>query len=158
MTHPIHVGIGGWTFEPWRGVFYPEGLVQKRELEYAASRLTSIEINRHLLFHLQARQLEEVARRDARGLRVLGQGQPLYCTNRKVLSEGAESFDKFLSQGLTELGDKLGPINWQFMGTKKFDAEDFEGFLKLLPREKDGPAAASRAGGQEPDLRHRAIL
>ncbi|MNN30802.1 hypothetical protein D3C81_1444620 [compost metagenome] len=55
-----------------------------------------------------------------------------------MLSEGGESFDRFLSQGLTLLGDKLGPINWQFMGTKKFDAEDFEGFLKLLPREKDG--------------------
>ncbi len=61
-----------------------------------------------------------------------------YCTNRKVLSEGGESFDKFLSQGLTLLGDKLGPINWQFMGTKKFDPVDFEGFLKLLPKEKDG--------------------
>ena len=43
MTHPIHIGVGGWTYEPWRGVFYPEGLVQKRELEYAASKLTSIE-------------------------------------------------------------------------------------------------------------------
>lgn len=76
MTHPIHVGVGGWTFEPWRGVFYPEGLVQKRELEYAASKLTSIEI-RHLLFDLQARQLAEVARRDARRFRLFGQGQPL---------------------------------------------------------------------------------
>src|SRR5690606_34285414 len=54
------------------------------------------------------------------------------------LSEGKESFDRFLDQGLTALGDKLGPINWQFMATKKFDAEDFEGFLKLLPKEKDG--------------------
>jgi uncharacterized protein YecE (DUF72 family) len=61
-----------------------------------------------------------------------------YCTNRKVLSENNESLEKFLAQGLTELGDKLGPINWQFMATKKFDPVDFEGFLKLLPKEKDG--------------------
>jgi uncharacterized protein YecE (DUF72 family) len=61
-----------------------------------------------------------------------------FCTNRKVLSEGNESLDRFLDQGLTALGDKLGPINWQFMATKKFDPVDFEGFLKLLPKEKDG--------------------
>jgi len=61
-----------------------------------------------------------------------------FCTNRKILSEGGESVGRFLDQGLTALGDKLGPINWQFMATKKFDAEDFEGFLKLLPKEKDG--------------------
>lgn len=61
-----------------------------------------------------------------------------YCTNRKVLSEMGESMERFIGQGLTALGDKLGPINWQFMGTKKFDAEDFEGFLKLLPKEQDG--------------------
>ncbi len=61
-----------------------------------------------------------------------------YCTNRKVLSEMGESMDRFLGQGMTVLGDKLGPINWQFMGTKKLDLEDFEGFLKLLPREREG--------------------
>jgi len=58
-----------------------------------------------------------------------------FCTNRKVLSEGNDSLDRFLDQWLTALGDKLGPINWQFMATKKFDPEDFEAFLKLLPRE-----------------------
>ena len=65
MTHPIHVGVGGWTFEPWRGVFYPEGLVQKRELEYGAG-VCGVQADlhrdqRHLLFDLQARQLEEMA-------------------------------------------------------------------------------------------------
>ena len=61
-----------------------------------------------------------------------------YCTNRKILSDMGESMDRFLGQGMTALGDKLGPINWQFMGTKKFDPADFEGFLKLLPKERDG--------------------
>jgi uncharacterized protein YecE (DUF72 family) len=63
-----------------------------------------------------------------------------FCTNRRVLAGAGESIDRFIGQGLTELGDKLGPINWQFMGTKKFDSEDFGAFLALLPKEKDGIA------------------
>jgi uncharacterized protein YecE (DUF72 family) len=61
-----------------------------------------------------------------------------YCTNRKELSGAGDSIDRFIGQGLSALGDRLGPINWQFMGFKKFDPGDFEGFLKLLPREVDG--------------------
>jgi uncharacterized protein YecE (DUF72 family) len=137
MTHSIHVGIGGWTFEPWRGVFYPEGLVQKRELEYAASKLTSIEINGTYYSTFKPDSWMKWRDETPEDF-VFSVKASRYCTNRKVLSEGGESFDRFLSQGLTVLGDKLGPINWQFMGTKKFDPVDFEGFLKLLPKEKDG--------------------
>jgi uncharacterized protein YecE (DUF72 family) len=137
MAGKIYAGVGGWTFEPWRGVFYPQGLVQKRELEYAASKLTSIEINGTYYSTFKpdswAKWRDETPEHFVFSVKA-----SRYCTNRKVLSEGAESFDRFLSQGLTVLGDKLGPINWQFMGTKKFDAKDFEGFLKLLPKEKDG--------------------
>ena len=114
MTHSIHVGIGGWTFEPWRGVFYPEGLVQKRELEYAASKLTSIEINGTYYSTFKPDSWRKWRDETPDGF-VFSVKASRYCTNRKVLSEGAESFDKFLSQGLTELGDKLGPINWQFI-------------------------------------------
>ncbi|WP_319078526.1 DUF72 domain-containing protein [Brevundimonas vesicularis] len=114
MTHSIHVGIGGWTFEPWRGVFYPEGLVQKRELEYAASKLTSIEINGTYYSTFKPDSWKKWRDETPDGF-VFSVKASRYCTNRKVLSEGAESFDKFLSQGLTELGDKLGPINWQFI-------------------------------------------
>ena len=116
MTHSIHVGIGGWTFEPWRGVFYPEGLVQKRELEYAASKLTSIEINGTYYSTFKPDSWKKWRDETPDGF-VFSVKASRYCTNRKVLSEGAESFDKFLSQGLTELGDKLGPINWQFIGS-----------------------------------------
>lgn len=137
MTHPIHIGVGGWTFEPWRGVFYPEGLVQKRELEFASRALTSIEING--TYYSTFKPDSWIKWRDETPDDfVFSVKASRYCTNRKVLSEGKESFDRFLDQGLTALGDKLGPINWQFMATKKFDAEDFEGFLKLLPKEKDG--------------------
>ena len=137
MTHSIHIGVGGWTYEPWRGVFYPDGLVQKRELEYAASKLTSIEINGTYYSTFKPDSWRKWRDETPDGF-VFSVKASRYCTNRRVLSEGGESFDRFLSQGLTELGDRLGPINWQFMATKKFDPEDFEGFLKLLPKEKDG--------------------
>lgn len=137
MTGNIYVGVGGWTFEPWRGVFYPEGLAQKRELEFASRALTSIEINGTYYSTFKPDSWMKWRDETPDGF-VFSVKASRYCTNRKVLSDMGESMDRFLSQGLTALGDKLGPINWQFMGTKKFDAEDFEGFLKLLPKEKDG--------------------
>jgi len=137
MTHPIHIGIGGWTFEPWRGVFYPSDLIQRRELEFASRAVTSIEINGTYYGSFKPDSWIKWRDETPDGF-VFAVKANRFCTNRKVLSEGGESFAKFLDQGLTELGAKLGPINWQFMGTKKFDPEDFEGFLKLLPQEKDG--------------------
>ena len=137
MNPSIHIGIGGWTYEPWRGVFYPADLVQKRELEFASRALTGIEINGTYYSTFKPDSWMKWRDETPEGF-VFSVKASRYCTNRKILSDGKESFDRFLDQGLTALGDKLGPINWQFMATKKFDAEDFEGFLKLLPREKDG--------------------
>ena len=137
MTGTIRVGIGGWTYEPWRGVFYPDSLTQKRELEYASSKLTSIEINGTYYSGFKPETWMKWRDETPDGF-VFAVKASRFCTNRKVLSDGKDSFDKFLNQGLTELGDKLGPINWQFMATKKFDSIDFEGFLKLLPKELDG--------------------
>lgn len=137
MSNPIRVGIGGWTYEPWRGVFYPSGLTQKRELEYAARAVTSIEINGTYYSTFKPDCWMKWRDETPDGF-VFSVKASRYCTNRKVLSDGNESFARFLDQGLTLLGPKLGPINWQFMATKKFDAKDFEGFLKLLPHEKDG--------------------
>jgi len=136
----IRTGIGGWTFEPWRGVFYPDTLRQKDELAYAASRLTSLEINGTYYSTFKPdswRKWHDETPKDF----VFSVKASRFCTNRKILSANGESLEKFLGQGLTELGDKLGPINWQFMGTKKFEPEDFEGFLKLLPREIGGRPA-----------------
>ncbi|HRO32635.1 MAG TPA: DUF72 domain-containing protein [Brevundimonas sp.] len=137
MTHPIHIGVGGWTYEPWRGAFYPEGLAQKRELEFASRALTSIEINGTYYSTFKPDSWMKWRDETPEDF-VFAVKASRYCTNRKVLSEGGDSFARFLDQGLTALGPKLGPINWQFMATKKFDPEDFEGFLKLLPAEKDG--------------------
>ncbi|SMF65617.1 Uncharacterized conserved protein YecE, DUF72 family [Tistlia consotensis] len=133
----VRVGIGGWTFEPWRGPFYPEGLPQKRELEYAASRLTSIEVNGTYYGSQKPASFAKWRDETPDGF-VFALKGPRFATNRRVLAEAGESVERFLTSGLLELKDKLGPINWQFMATKKFDAEDFEAFLALLPKEVEG--------------------
>ena len=133
----IRVGIGGWTFEPWRGVFYPEKLSQKKELEYAASKLTSIEINGTYYSTFKPASWIKWREETPKGF-VFAVKASRFCTNRKELAGAGESITRFINQGMHELGDKLGPINWQFMGTKKFDPIDFAGFLKLLPKEVGG--------------------
>jgi uncharacterized protein YecE (DUF72 family) len=137
MPGKIHIGIGGWTFEPWRGVFYPKGLAQKKELEFAARALTSIEINGTYYSTFKPASWAKWRSETPEGF-VFSVKASRYCTNRRVLAEAGESIQRFVNQGLAELGDRLGPINWQFMGTKKFDAADFESFLKLLPRDVGG--------------------
>lgn len=137
MTGTVRIGIGGWTYEPWRGVFYPDKLSQKKELEFASRALTSIEINGTYYSGFKIDTWMKW-RDETPDDFVFSVKASRFCTNRKILSEGGESVGRFLDQGLTALGDKLGPINWQFMATKKFDPVDFEGFLKLLPKEKDG--------------------
>jgi uncharacterized protein YecE (DUF72 family) len=139
MTGAIRIGVGGWTFEPWRGVFYPEGLSAKRELAFASRALTSIEINGTYYSTFKPDSWRKWRDETPEGF-VFAVKASRFCTNRKVLATAGESVERFVAQGLTELGDKLGPINWQFMATKKFDPEDFGAFLALLPREKDGIA------------------
>jgi uncharacterized protein YecE (DUF72 family) len=137
MSGKIRVGIGGWTYEPWRGLFYPEGLSQKKELTFASSKLTSIEINGTYYSTFKptiwAKWRDETPPGFVFAVKALR-----YCTNRKMLAEAGDIVARFIGQGLTELGDRLGPVNWQFMRTKKFDPVDFEAFLKLLPREIGG--------------------
>ena len=137
MTGKILVGIGGWTYEPWRGVFYPEDLSRKLELEYASRRLTSIEINGTYYSTFKPASWAKWRDETPDGFVFAVKGSR-YCTNRRELSGAGEAVARFIGQGLSELRDRLGPINWQFMATKKFDPADFEGFLKLLPRECAG--------------------
>jgi uncharacterized protein YecE (DUF72 family) len=137
MTGKIRVGIGGWTYEPWRGVFYPEGLSRKRELEFASRALTSIEINGTYYSTFKPASWAKWRDETPNGF-VFSVKASRFCTNRKDLSGSGESVARFIGQGMNELGDKLGPISWQFMASKKFDPVDFEGFLKLLPREVGG--------------------
>lgn len=137
MAGKIYTGIGGWTFEEWRGVFYPKGLSQKKELAFAANALTSIEINGTYYSSFKPASWQKWRAETPEGF-VFAVKASRYCTNRRQLSAAVESIERFIGQGLSELGDRLGPINWQFMANKKFDVEDFESFLKALPRKVDG--------------------
>ncbi len=133
----IRVGVGGWTYEPWRGAFYPEGLPHKRELAFAASKLTSIEVN-GTYYGSQKPETFAKWRDETPDDFVFSLKAPRYATNRRVLSEAGPTIERFMTGGVMELKNKLGAINWQFMPTKKFDAADFEGFLRLLPKQIDG--------------------
>ena len=133
----VRIGIGGWTYEPWRGVFYPDGLVQRRELEYAAQHLTAIEINATFYGRQKPASWRKWAEAVPEGFQFTVKASR-YSTARKVLAEGADSIEKFLNQGFTELGDKLGPILWQFAPTKHFERDDFARFLDLIPDSQDG--------------------
>jgi len=133
----IRVGIGGWTYEPWRETFYPKDLPAKRELEWASRQVSAIEIN-GTYYSTQSptsyqRWHDETPddfRFSVKAIR--------FATNRRVLAEAGESVERFIGSGLAKLGDKLGPVLWQFAPTKRFDPEDFGAFLKLLPKELEG--------------------
>ncbi|MBA3668133.1 MAG: DUF72 domain-containing protein [Sphingomonas sp.] len=133
----IRVGIGGWDYDPWRGTFYPDGLAKTKQLAWAAERLTAIEINATYYGSQKPATFAKWAEAVPDGFQFSVKASR-YATNRKILAEGAESIGRFLNQGITELGDRLGPILWQFMATKKFNADDFAAFLKLLPEKQDG--------------------
>lgn len=134
----IRTGIGGWVYPEWRkGAFYPEGLAQKRELEWASRQLGAIEINGtyHSLQKPESFRKWREATPEGFVFAVKGSS---YITNRKVLAAAGEALPRFFGQGIEELGDRLGPILWQLMATKKFDAEDIAAFFALLPKELKG--------------------
>jgi uncharacterized protein YecE (DUF72 family) len=133
----IRIGVGGWTYEPWRGTFYPDKLPQKRELEYAASQFTTIEINGTYYGTQKPESFRKWHDETPDGF-VFSLKASRYSTNRRVLAEAGNSIERFFKSGVLELKEKLGPVNWQFMPTKKFDAADFEAFLKLLPKKLEG--------------------
>jgi len=133
----IRVGIGGWTFEPWRGTFYPKGLPHARELEYASQHLTTIEINGTFYRTQTPATFAKWESETPKGF-VFSVKGPRYAVNRRVLAEAGDSIKRFIDSGVLELKDKLGPMLWQFAPTKKFDAADFGKFLELLPAKVDG--------------------
>ena len=133
----IRVGVGGWSYAPWRGVFYPKGLKHGDELAYATSKLTSIEINA-THYRLQSPKSFRIWGATAPDGFVFSVKGPRLVTQQKVLAETGRFVERFVSSGLSELGDKLGPLLWQFAPFKRFDEEDFGKFLDLLPRDLDG--------------------
>ena len=138
MTDPrIRIGIGGWTYEPWRGTFYPDGLPQRRELEYAARALGTIEINATFYGRQSPKSWENWAGSVPDGFQFSIKGSR-YVVTRPKLADAGEGIGNFLAQGMTALGSKLGPILWMLAARRKFDREDIAAFLKLLPRKYDG--------------------
>ena len=135
----IRIGIGGWTFEPWRGVFYPKGLPHAKELAYASERLTSIEVNGTFYRSQTPATFRKWASEVPAGF-VFALKGPRFAVNRRVLKDAGNSIKRFLDSGVTELGEHLGPLLWQFAPTKKFDEADFGGFLELLPGTFNGRA------------------
>jgi uncharacterized protein YecE (DUF72 family) len=133
----IRAGIGGWTYEPWRGTFYPPKLPHARELTFASRALTAIEINGTFYRTQKPDTFRKWAEETPDGF-VFSVKAPRYAVNKRVLAEAGPSIERFAESGLEQLGGKLGPILWQFAPTKKFDAADFAAFLALLPLEAKG--------------------
>jgi uncharacterized protein YecE (DUF72 family) len=137
MPHPIHIGIGGWTFQPWRGRFYPAGLPHAQELAFASRALTAIEVNGTFYRTQTPATFARWARETPEGF-VFALKAPRYVTARGELATAGESVTRFLHSGLAELGDRLGPINWQLPPNKSFNPDDMAAFLDLLPDSLDG--------------------
>ena len=133
----IRIGIGGWTYPPWRGVFYPDKFPQVKELEYASSKLGSIEINATFYSRQSPKSWEKWGNTAPDDFQFAIKGSR-YCVMRSKLAEGAEGIGNFFAQGFAVLGPKLGPIMWQFAPRRKFDRDDIAGFIDLLPEKVDG--------------------
>ena len=136
-SNRIRIGIGGWTYAPWRGSFYPHKLPQAKELEYAASKLGAIEINATFYGRQKPKSWENWEKIAPAGFQFAVKGSR-YCVSRSKLAESAESVANFFGQGFEVLGPKLGPILWQFAPFKRFDGDDMAAFIDLLPAELNG--------------------
>ena len=133
----VCIGVGGWNYAPWRNNFYPAGLTQQRELEFASRQLTAIEINSTYYAAQKPATYANWRKQTPDGFR-FSLKAPRYATAAKALANSGKSINAFVFGGLAELGDRLGPVSWQFMPTRRFDVDDLAAFLDLLPRELDG--------------------
>ena len=133
----IRVGVGGWTFEPWRDNFFPEKLPKSQELHYASRQFSAIEVNGTYYSTLKRESFQRWFDETPDDFMFSLKGSR-FTTNRRVLAEAGDSIERFIGSGLSALGSKLGPIVWQFATTKRFDPDDFEAFVKLLPKAVDG--------------------
>ncbi|RYG23157.1 MAG: DUF72 domain-containing protein, partial [Burkholderiales bacterium] len=136
MAHPIRVGVGGWSFDPWDETFYPAGLSKAKQLAYASRKFTAVEVNATYYSSFKPDTFAKWADAVPADF-VFSLKAHRFSTVRKTKEDMKKSVDMFLGQGITSLKEKLGPINWQFPGTRKFDAEYFRTFLSVLPKEQD---------------------
>ena len=147
----IRIGVGGWTYEPWRGTFFPKGLPHHQELSYASRQLTAIEVN-GTYYRTFTPAAFAAWREQTPDDFIFTLKANRFATNRKLLATAAEPIERFVGSGIDQLGDKLGPLVWQFMPTKRFEPDDFEAFLALLPR-----TVGSRRLRHVLDVRHESF-
>ena len=133
----IKIGIGGWTYEPWRGLFFPDKLPKTKELFHASRRVTSIEVNGTFYSTFTPSTFKRWADETPDDF-IFSLKAPRFAVNRRVLGEAGPSIEKFLASGVSELKLKLGPILWQLPPFKKYDADDIGAFLALLPKDVGG--------------------
>ena len=133
----IRAGVGGWTYEPWRETFYPSDLPKARELHYASRQLTAIEVN-GTFYRLQKPETFAKWRDETPQDFIFSLKAPRYIVNRKALAEAGQYIERFLHSGLSELGEKLGPILWQLAPDYFFERTDLEPFLDALPADLNG--------------------
>lgn len=133
----IRVGVGGWSFAPWRGLFYPRGLPQKNELAHMSSQLNSLEIN-STFYGLQKPATFQRWHDETPAGFVFAVKAPMFVVGRRDLATASGGIDRFLDSGVLQLGRKLGPFNWQLGPGKPFNAAEMKAFLSLLPAERDG--------------------
>ena len=133
----VRVGVGGWSFEPWEETFYPSDLAKTKQLEYAASRLTAIEINATFYRTQSAASFKKWAGSTPEGFKFSVKA-PRAAVQRKDLREAKESIEWFFNSGVHELGEKLGPIFWQMAPYKKFDAGEMNAYFDMLPEKLQG--------------------
>jgi uncharacterized protein YecE (DUF72 family) len=154
---PIHIGIGGWDYDPWRETFYPPRLAKAKQLEYVGRHLTATEVNATYYSSQKPETFARWARAVPEGFRFALKASR-FCTNRRALGEAGESIGRFCGQGFTELGDKLGPILWQLAPTKKYDPDEIGAFLALLPASRDGIALRHAIEARHDSFRDRAFV
>ena len=133
----IRVGIGGWTYPPWRGSFYPEKLAQSKELEFASRQFGAIEINATFYGRQSAKSWAAWAKTAPDGFQFAIKGSR-YVVTRPKLADAGEGLGVYFAQGMSALGDKLGPFLWMLAARRKFDRDDMAAFLELLPKDLDG--------------------
>ena len=149
----VRIGVSGWTYPPWRGDFYPKGLLQREELAYAASRLTSIEINGSF-YALQKPESYRKWRDQTPDGFVFAVKGSRFITHMKRLSDPEEPLARFFGSGVFELGPKLGPLLWQLPENFEYDEERLATFFGRLPRkDPEGRSGAARPGVPQQDLR-----
>jgi uncharacterized protein YecE (DUF72 family) len=145
MAEPgtVRIGISGWRYPPWRGVFYPPKLPQKRELAYAANIFRSIEIN-GTFYSLQRPEYFEAWAAETPDDFVFSVKGPRFITHIKRLKDVKAPLANFLASGVLRLGPKLGPVLWQFPPNFRFDPQKLESFLKMLPHDTESASALAR--------------